>query len=313
MSSATDGVPPRKEPAIAADAKPPRGSRRVRLAGSDDRPLIVRFFFGDRAARWTSILTLVGLWQLAGTLGSRVPTPAKTFAFIGKEWGRTYMRQGEWSVINNELVRNILESLRRAAVGLLIVLLLGVVLGYAMGRWWRIQAYLTDLMMVGLALPAFIWALLAVMWFGFGFRAPVFVVVVSCVPGLVVNVFQGSIAIPRELRDMSAAYGVPFRTQFRNLVLPAISGYLLAGFRMSVLGGWGCVMLVEWFGNNQGAGYRARYWYDAQNFNGLMSWGIIILAIVIIVDRGILHRLEVAVNRWRGQVGGFSATGDKSR
>jgi hypothetical protein len=43
-----------------------------------------------------------------------------------------------------------------------------------------------------------------------------------------VHVLHGALAIPRELRDMACAYGVPLKTQFRNLVLPSIAGALLA-------------------------------------------------------------------------------------
>ena len=43
---------------------------------------------------------------------------------------------------------------------LLLIVLIGVPIGYAMGRWWRVQAFFTDIVTVGLALPAFIWALL---------------------------------------------------------------------------------------------------------------------------------------------------------
>jgi ABC-type nitrate/sulfonate/bicarbonate transport system permease component len=59
------------------------------------------------------------------------------------------------------------------------------------------------------------------------------------------------------------------------------------------------VILVEWFGNNQGSGYRAHYWYDAYNFAGLLGWAIVILAFVITVDRAVLERIIKRATRWR--------------
>ena len=116
------------------------------------------------------------------------------------------------------------------------------------------------------------------MWFGFGNKAPIFCAVVSVTPGVIVHVFQGSLAIPRELRDMSDAYGVRFRTQVRNLILPSMAGALIAAIRLAIIATWGCVVLVEWFGQQRGRGFRARYWYDATNYNGLMGWGLVVLA-----------------------------------
>jgi NitT/TauT family transport system permease protein len=271
-----------------------------------ERNVVVAFLTADRTARWTSRLLLVVIWQLAGGLSPRLPTPIETAKFLVDEFNRSY-GGGAWSVWNNELVRNLAISLQRAAVGIVLVAAIGIPIGYAMGRWWRVQAFFTDLVTVGLALPAYIWALLAVMWFGFGSRAPVLTAVVSATPGLIVHVLQGSLAVSRELRDMSGAYKVPFRTQIRELVLPSMAGALIAGLRLAIIAAWGCVVLVEWFGNNEGAGFRARFWYLATNYNGLMGWGLIVLVIVITFDRGIIERIDRRVHRWRDRIVSFGA------
>ena len=140
----------------------------------------------------------------AGSLSPRFPTPVETVQFLVRRVPGFRSTTGTWSVWNNELVQEPRRSASsEPAIALVIVIAIGVPIGYAMGRWWRVQAFFTDIVTVGLALPAYIWALLGVMWFGFGFRAPVFVAVVSATPGLIVHVLQGSLAIPRELRDMS--------------------------------------------------------------------------------------------------------------
>jgi len=261
----------------------------------------------DRAARWTSRLALLLLWQVAGQLSARFPTPVETVEILVREF-QTPFERGEWSLINNELVSNLLISIYRTGLALVFVILIGIPIGYAMGRWWRVQAYFTDLVTVGLAMPAYMWALLAVMWFGFGIRAPVFCAVVSATPGLIVHVLQGSLSIPRDLRDMSDAFDVPGPTRMRHLALPSMAGALIAGIRLAIIAAWGCVVLVEWFGSNEGAGFRARDWYQsAANYNGLMAWGIIVLVVVIVVDRGVIERIDRAVHKWRGSVGGFGA------
>jgi NitT/TauT family transport system permease protein len=273
-----------------------------------------RFALADRTARWTARIILIGLWQWSGALGSvRIPTPLGTLRFIAEEWSEPYgSPRAPWHWFHNELVRNIFESIRRTGIALAILIVLGILIGFAMGRWWRVQAFFTDMVVVGLTLPGLIWALLAVMWFGFGIQAPVFVAVILPLPGLIVNVLQGSLAVPRELRDMSDSYDVPFRTQFRHLMMPSMAGHVMAGIRLSIIGGWGGVMLVEWFGNNIGAGYRARYWYDATRFDGLMAWGIIILAIIITIDRGVLERLDQAIHRYRAGIRGFGKSAAKA-
>jgi ABC-type nitrate/sulfonate/bicarbonate transport system permease component len=268
---------------------------------------VLGFLRRDRVARWTSRLLLLLLWQLAGQLSARFPTPVETIQILVLEF-QTPFDRGEWGFFNNELVTNLLVSINRTALSLVFIILIGVPLGYAMGRWWRVQAYFTDLVTVGLAMPAYMWALLGVMWFGFGIRAPVFCAIVSATPGLIVHVLQGSLSIPRELRDMSDAFDVPGSTRMRHLALPSMASALIAGIRLAIVAAWGCVVLVEWFGSNEGAGFRARDWYQsAANYNGLMAWGIVVLVVVIIVDRGIIERIDQRVHRWRQSVGDFGA------
>ena len=268
---------------------------------------LLDFLRRDRVARWTSRLILLLLWQAAGLLSDRFPTPVETIEILVLEF-QTPFEGDTRSFFNNELVANLLISINRTGIALIFIILIGVPVGYAMGRWWRVQAYFTDLVTVGLAMPAYMWALLSVMWFGFGIRAPVFCAIVSATPGLIVHVLQGSLSIPRDLRDMSDAFDVPGPTRMRNLALPSMASALIAGIRLSIIAAWGCVVLVEWFGSNEGAGFRARDWYQsAANYNGLMAWGIVVLVVVILVDRGIIERIDRAVHKWRGSVGDFGA------
>ena len=128
-----------------ADAPAPRPS-------DERRSPLVRFLLADRTARWTSRLVLVLLWQLAGALSPRFPTPVETAQFLVDEF-RLPFDNGTWSVWNNELVRNLAISIQRTAIALVIVIAIGLPVGYAMGRWWRVQAFFTDIVTVGLALP----------------------------------------------------------------------------------------------------------------------------------------------------------------
>ncbi len=125
-----------------ADAPAPRPT-------DERRSPLVRFLLADRTARWTSRLVLVLLWQLAGSLSPRFPTPVETAQFLVDEF-RLPFDNGTWSVWNNELVRNLVISIQRTAIALVIVLAIGLPIGYAMGRWWRVQAFFTDIVTVGL-------------------------------------------------------------------------------------------------------------------------------------------------------------------
>ena len=75
--------------------------------------------------------------------------------------------------------------------------------------------------------------------------------------------------------------------------------YIAAGFRSAVLAGWGAVLLVEWFGNDRGVGFRAHYWYDAHSFEGMMGWGLVMMIIILTFDRMVMDRVVRHFRSWR--------------
>ena len=241
----------------------------------------------DRAARYTARLVFLAVWQWAGTTFEDIPAPTGTIEFLIEELQR------------GEVFPNIAISLFRAVIGLTLVLVLGVAIGIAMARWWRVRYFLADLILVGITLPAFIWALLVVMWWSFSNIGPITVCVVSATPQLVVNTFQGATATPGKLLAMSDAYRVDTRRQFRWVVIPSMMEYIAAGFRSAVLAGWGAVLLVEWFGNDKGVGFRAHYWYDAHSFEGMMGWGLVMMIIILAFDRVVMDRVVRHFRSWR--------------
>ena len=249
----------------------------------------------DRAARYTSRILAVLIWHWAGNAFDEIPTPLGTLQFLVDEW---QARRDPPEHLHQPRPRRDRPQL---------VLVLGIAIGIAMAKWWRVRYLLTDLILVGITLPAFIWALLVVMWWGFSNIGPIVVCVVSATPQLVVNTYQGASATPATLLAMSGAYHVPNDRQFRWLVIPSMMEYIVAGYRSAILAGWGAVLLVEWFGNDKGVGFRAHYWYDAGNFEGLMGWGLIMMVIILFFDRVVMERVVRHYRRWRVGSAGWSA------
>jgi NitT/TauT family transport system permease protein len=248
----------------------------------------------DRAARYTARVLFVLIWAWAGASFDDVPSPLGTLRFLVDE------------AQAGEILPAIYVSLVRAVIGLTLVLVLGVAIGVAMARWWRVRYLLTDLILVGITLPAFIWSLLVVMWWGFSNIGPIVVCVVSATPQLVVNTYEGASATPRSLLAMSEAYRVPSDRRYRWLVIPSMTEYVVAGYRTAILAGWGAVLLTEWFGNDKGVGFRAHYWYDAGNFDGLMGWGVIMMVLILAFDRIVMERVVRHYRRWRVGGAGWS-------
>ena len=256
---------------------------------------VARALVSTWGARLTSYVVFIISWQLLAWYVERVPAPWETFDFIWRELSGG----SHGGVRPGEFWEHFSATLFRFTAGLAIGFLLGAILGVALGSSSFMRALLSDVLLVFLALPAIIWAFLTTMWFGLGWEAPVYTVILSAAPFVAVNVAQGVRSVPPDLHRMSEAYRVPRNRRIRSLLLPAITGYLFTGLRFAVIISWNAVLLAEWFGATNGVGWRARLWYDAARYRGFVGWAIIFIAFIFLVDGLVLSPLQRRAFRWR--------------
>lgn len=256
----------------------PDGARRGRLH---------QFLVGPTGASLTAFLVFLLGWVVLGLASETFPGPVEVVAAMVQE------------TADGQVVANFLVSMQRFAIGMLLSIVIGVVLGLAIGTSRVAADVLGDINLTGLAIPAVIWALLCVMWFGFGNTAPIVTVVLSAVPFVAVNVAAGAAAIPKDLTEMSTSFGVGRQRRTRHVVLPAVSAYVFNGIRFAVMSGWNGLLLSEWFGASEGVGFRARYWYDANRMPGFLAWVVLFIVFMLVLDRFVLERISRRAFAWR--------------
>jgi ABC-type nitrate/sulfonate/bicarbonate transport system permease component len=245
--------------------------------------------------RITSYLVFLIGWQLLSMISPRVPGPVPVFVFIWTE----ITGGSHGGVLRGQFASHFVVTLQRFGLGLVIAVVSGTIIGILIGSSLFARALLNDTLLVFLALPAVIWAILTTMWFGIGPRAPIYTTALTAAPFVAVNVVQGVRAITPDLHRMSAAFDVPLAKRIRHLVLPAVMGYLFAGIRFAIIIGWNGVLLSEWFGAAEGVGWRTRFWYDANRYRGFVGWVVIFIVFIVLLDRLLLTRLQRRAFRWR--------------
>lgn len=248
---------------------------------------VQRWLVGRTGASVTAAVLFLAFWQMTEVIGGRLPGPI------------TVTGAAILEVQAGDFFDNFAISMQRFGIGIGLSILIGTALGMAIGSSSVMNDVLGDLNLVGLAIPAVIWALLCTMWFGFGNTAPIVTVVLSAVPFVAVNVAAGARSISPSLQRMSDSYSVPFERRLRHVMLPAIAGYLFTGIRFAVMSGWNGLLLSEWFGASDGVGHQARYWYDANRMPGFLAWIAFFILFMVLTDRLLLERVSRHAFRWR--------------
>lgn len=251
-----------------------------------------RWLTSPRAARITAPLLFLVAWQLIVPLiPSRIlPMPAEVLEAMVEQ-----LRDGT-------MIENFSVSLARLAIGLAFAIVVGGVLGLAMGLSERVEALLHDFVVVGLTFPYLIWGLLVAMWFGFEGQGPVIVVFIAALPYVMLNIAEGVRDVSKELRDMAAAYDVPRGREMRHLIVPSLMPFLFASLRYGLANGWKGLVLAEVFAATSGAGWAIAEMRDYGNFAGVVGFALYFAAFSIVIERLVFGRLSRWVFRWRPAV-----------
>lgn len=246
-------------------------------------------------AQAASVVVFLAVWQVAVPLlpTDLLPLPGEVAGFMWDEIrGQTVARTNVWQAFG--------ISLGRLLSGAGVAVAVGVPVGVAMGVSSWVDRMLRDLVVVGLAMPFLVWALLAGLWFGMDGAAPVVTVVLSAAPLVIINTVEGVRGVPRDLVDMARAFGVRRRRVVRHIVLPSLLPFVLAALRYGLANGWKGVIVAEIFAASSGAGWNIQYWYDARRAYAVIGYALFFVLFAVLVERLVFERVSAYVFRWRG-------------
>lgn len=249
-------------------------------------------------ARILSLITFLVVWQVSIPLLPTllVPTPAEVGEFMWDELrGDTLAPQTVYEAFGT--------SLGRLSLGLLIAFAIGIPIGLLMGLSKKADWFGHDFVVVGLAMPSLVWALIAAMWFGFGTIAPLITVVLAAWTFVAINVAEGVRNVPKDLLDMGKAYGVRRFDSIRYVIFPSLMPFFFAALRYALANAWKGLVLAELFASTNGAGWTIKFWYDAHRAQGIVGYALFFVIFALIVERLIFGRLSAYVFRWRPQPG----------
>jgi NitT/TauT family transport system permease protein len=228
-------------------------------------------------------------WLLVVASGSLIfPTPAQVVA------GTLELAR------DGSLWEHIGASLLRVGLGFGLAVAIAVPLGLWMG--WVKGAYLTlnPIFQMLRPISPIAWIPIAILWFGIGNVAPVFLIFMASVFPMVVQTIAGVQTIePRFLRA-AANFGVSRRTLFLRVVVPATLPQIIVGMRIGLGVAWLVVVAAEMIALHSGLGYLIIDSRNAGNRYDLVVAGMIIIGLIGLLLDGLMRLLEgMKIVRWR--------------
>lgn len=242
------------------------------------------------ATRLVSVLVLLAAWQLAAGLAESrlLPAPLTILDFIISESA------------TGDLWRNVGLTLARVGVSFLIAMVLGVVLGIALGRWSALNLVLDTPLLILLNTPALVITVLAYIWVGLNEGAAVLAVVLNKLPNVAVILREGARGLDPQLEEMARAYRFDRRTWIAHVLVPQLQPFVVAAARSGLSLSWKIVLVIELLGRPNGVGFAINFYFvQSLNVAAIVGYSIVFMSVMIAIDILILQRLEAHVRRWR--------------
>jgi ABC-type nitrate/sulfonate/bicarbonate transport system permease component len=270
-----------------------------------------RFIGSPMTARILFPFAVIAVWYLIYyTIDSRIfPTPLQVLEFM---WEEVTLTSGvRYSSVADNLYEQFGVSIFRLTVGFLISMIVGTVLGLAMGLSKSVDAFFHDWVMAILAMPALVWALFLSIVFGFTNTGPILTVILAGIPFVIVNVREGVRNTPKELIDMARSFEVPQGKITRHVLLPSLMPFFFAAIRYAYSIGWKGLVIAEVFGSQVGMGWTIKFWYDAHRAHGVIGYAIFFILFAMTLEKLVFDPLARRTFKWRPSLDAYQlAEGD---
>ena len=201
------------------------------------------------------------------------------------------------------IYEHLLSSFARAITGFSMAAMIAIPLGLFVGRFRTVREYVDPVIRSLYPIPGIAWIPLAILWFGLGNTAVIFVVFIAEFFPLYFNTEAGARNINPILVDAARCFGAKRLTLLRRVILPASIPYIITGMRIALGGAWRMIVAGEMLASQSGIGsvlMESRFQFRATD---LMMAMILISVVGFITERLIVGTLEKkTTEKWEVRV-----------
>jgi NitT/TauT family transport system permease protein len=279
---------------------------RADLAGLDTleltsirRPPRLRRIFGNVGPKVLALAIAIAIWQLVVISGWKptwlLPSPTTVLGELWKEFS------------NGDLMAAVGVTLRRAALGYAVAVVVGGTIGLLVVRWQTLRSAVGSLITGLQTMPSIAWFPLAILLFQLSDVAILFVVVLGAAPAIANGLIAGIDTVPPQLLRAGRVIGARGVAAYRYIILPAALPSFVAGLKQGWAFAWRSLMageLLVLIPGQSSIGARLQFAREFSDAPALVAMMIVILSIGIIVDVVVFSAIERSILARRGLVEG---------
>jgi len=250
------------------------------------------------AKAWTAaatLVTLAALWVLATSVWRVVP--ATKFPSPEQLWRVAEELAMPPGYADGTIWTHAYQSTRLVLGAFLFSCLTGTLVGVLMGLSRRAEAFLNPIVQLIRPVPPLAWIPLALLWFGLGDSAKIFVIWFAAFAPSLINSFTGVRNVDPNLIAAARVHGASDAQVVREILLPAASPMIFTGLRLSLQASWTTLVAAELVGSFAGLGHVLNVAQQDIRPDAVL-YAMIWVGVCGALTSWVLGRIERRVIRW---------------
>ncbi len=235
-----------------------------------------------------SLAGLLGVWALVAAWAASPVLPGPLAVL---EAGRREIAAGYFFHLG--------ATLARVAVAFTLAMSIGAAIGVALGMSDAADRAFGGWLTLFLNLPALVTIILCYVWFGLTETAAITAVALNKIPNVAATLREGARALSRDLAEMAALYGLPWRARLRHVVAPQLAPYVAVAARNGLALVWKIVLVVELLGRPNGVGFQLSLHFQLFDVAAILAYALGFVLVVQLIEVTLLQPWERRAARWR--------------
>jgi nitrate/nitrite transport system permease protein len=208
------------------------------------------------------IAILVGIWALLTMKSTTFPTPWATFKEAVVVFSDPFYSKGP----NDQGIGwNILFSLERVAVGFGLAAVVGIPVGFMIGRFKVLNSMVSPLISLLRPVSPLAWLPIGLLVFKAANPAAIWTIFICSIWPMIINTAVGVQRVPADYLNVARVLNLSEWKVMTRILFPAVLPYTLTGVRLSVGTAWLVIVAAEMLTGGVGIGFWV--WDEWNNLN----------------------------------------------
>ena len=239
----------------------------IELAAAAVQPKLSMVKVNTELARRTvapilGLLMFIVLWGALSQIGQSLPGPVKTWHSAVEVFSDPFYRNGP----NDQGIGwNVLASMQRVGIGFGMAALIGISLGFMLGRFRFLNDMLAPIMSLLRPVSPLAWLPIGLLVFKAANPAAIWVIFISSIWPIIINTAVGVRHIPQDYLNVARVLNLSEWKVFTKILFPSVLPYMMTGVRLSVGVAWLVIVAAEMLTGGVGLGFWV--WDEWNNLN----------------------------------------------